>query len=112
MARNALLMGFLISAALGACAGRSGGTSTVCPGAGWCGPAAEAERMAEEVAGSTLNCPIHIEAAYATRDGGVLPAAVPAGAHGRFDERRSKRARDAVGSPTCCYDWVDPCPGG
>lgn len=111
MARFAVPVVFMFSVALGACAGRGGG-QTACPGDGWCGPAAEAERMAEEVAGSTLTCPIHVEAAYATRDGGALPQGVPAGAHGRLDERRTKRLRADGDAATCCYTWVDPCPAG
>lgn len=105
---------FLLSAALGAaCAGRTGGSARpTCPGSGWCGPAAEAERMAEEAAGSTLTCPIHIEADYALKDGGALPQGVPASAHGTLDERHTRRARSGGDAATCCYAWEEPCPTG
>lgn len=112
MARFAVPVVFVISVALGACAGRGGGGKTACPGAGWCGAPAEAARMAEPIAGETLDCPIHIEAEYATQGGGTLPAGIPAGAHGRLDERRSERAEKDGGGPTCCYDWVSLCPAG
>lgn len=113
MARKVGVLVFLVSAVLGAaCAGRTGGAAhATCPGSGWCGPAAEAERMAEEAAGATLTCPIHIEAAYAQKDGGALPSGVSAGAHGSLDEKHTKRAR-GDGGAVCCYTWVEPCPAG
>lgn len=106
--RVALSLGFAAALALGACAGRSSGRAA-CPGAGWCGPAAEAERMAEAAAGATLTCPIHVEADYAAAAGG-LPTGVPAGAHGTLDERRTRRLRAEGDAATCCYAWVEPCP--
>ena len=111
MARTALVAFFLSALLGGACAGRGHGRAT-CPGEGWCGPAADAERMAEAAAGSTRTCPIHVEAAYAQQDGGALPAGVPAGAHGTLDKRRTHKVRADGGAVTCCYAWVDPCPTG
>src|SRR5690606_1317786 len=100
---------FTLSSALGvACAGRGGGP-TLCPGEGWCGPATEAERIAEHAAGSTLTCPIHVEPRYATDEGG-LPQGVPVGAHGTLDERRTGKLRADGDATTCCYTWVAPCP--
>ncbi|HEY8380462.1 MAG TPA: hypothetical protein VIK91_28460 [Nannocystis sp.] len=119
MSRSTVLVLFALSAALGAaCAGSKAGP-TRCPGSGWCGPAAEAEKMAEPAAGSTLTCPIHVEAAYAARQGegegaqaGELPAGVPAGAHGTLDEKRTRQLRSDGDMDTCCYAWVEPCPAG
>lgn len=117
MPRSTVLVLFALSAALGAaCAGRTSGPAR-CPGSGWCGPAAEAERMAEAAAGSTLTCPIHVESEYATRAGegeaaGQLPAGVPAGAHGTLDEKRTRQLRKDGDTSTCCYSWVEPCPAG
>lgn len=120
MTRRSLSVLFVLSVALGvACAGRSGGQAR-CPGEGWCGPAHEAERMAEAAAGSTLTCPIHIESAYAARAGAEgeeaaagpgLPAGVPEGAHGTLDEKRTRKLREGGDAETCCYTWVAPCPG-
>lgn len=117
MTRASLSVLFVLSVGLGvACAGRNAGKAS-CPGEGWCGPAHEAERMAEAAAGSTLTCPIHIEAAYAARaaEGEEaapgLPAGVPEGAHGTLDEKRTRKLRDGGDTATCCYTWVAPCPG-
>lgn len=102
---------FALSMAFGAaCAGRGSGP-TLCPGEGWCGPAAEAEQIAEDAAGSTLTCPIHVEPRYATDEGGGgLPQGVPGGAHGTLDEKRTGRLRADGDATTCCYTWVAPCP--
>ena len=100
----------VLSVVLGACAGRGAGPA-VCPGTSSCGPASAVEPLAEETFGSTLTCPIHISATQAA-EGAALPQGVPAGAHGRLDEKRTKRARDDGDAATCCYQWVDPCPAG
>lgn len=123
---------FALSLGLGgACAGRGGGPA-LCPGEGWCGPGADAERMAEPAAGSTLTCPIHVESAHASSPAAAeaepagdaaaapesppaevaaLPAGVPAGAHGTLDEKRTRRLRTDGDATSCCYTWVAPCPG-
>jgi hypothetical protein len=122
MSRVAFSVVFVLSLVLGlACAGQGGGPSR-CPHEGWCGPAGEAERMAEDAAGSTLTCPIHVESAYALRPAaiegqeaataGSLPAGVPAGAHGTLDEKRTRKLRADGDVSTCCYTWVEPCPSG
>lgn len=127
MTRITVSVLFALSMAVGAaCAGRSAGP-TRCPGSGWCGPASEAERMAEQAAGSTLTCPIHIESEYALRApasgeageteaappaAGGLPAGVPAGAHGTLDEKQTGKLRADGDTTTCCYTWVAPCPAG
>lgn len=111
MSRSVGLSLFVLSVALGACAGRGSGPA-VCPGTSWCGQAAEVEPLAEETFGSTLTCPIHITASQVQPEGATLPQGVPAGAHGRLDEKRTRKHRDGGDATTCCYQWVDPCPAG
>lgn len=111
MSRAVGLSLFVLSAVFAACAGRGSGP-TVCPGTHWCGAAAEVEPLAEVTFGETLTCPIHISAVQAQGEGKPLPASMPAGAHGRLDEKQTKKHRDGGDAATCCYQWVDPCPAG
>ena len=111
MSRAVALSLFVSSIALGACAGRGSGPA-VCPGTHWCGAAAEVAPLAEETFGETLTCPIHIAASQVQGEGAALPKGVPQGAHGRLDEKRTRKHRDGGDATTCCYQWVDPCPAG
>jgi hypothetical protein len=113
--RRALLIP-IVAGTFVAC-GKSGQNDTgpehfpACPGGKWCGTAAQAnsvlppENMAP--AGKEMGCPTELYPQE--RDAGpALPADIPRYASMSLNREDTK----AKGAGHCCYDWMEPCPGG
>ena len=86
-----------------------------CVNGDWCGPAAAAQKFANESAGEELGCPARL---MHRPDNGVKPTdKVYAGLsfdvmmQGRLRPVSTREARESGAADTCCYHWFNYCSG-
>jgi len=83
-----------------------------CPSGKWCGPAADVKALAQPDTHEVLGCTNDL---HASGEETQLPKDWPGNKRQismYLDEGETKKRREAHDDATCCYNWVEPCPGG
>lgn len=108
--RTKILGGLLFAAAAGMLAGACARTGPGrCPQKHWCGTTAQAESVAESIAGDTFTCPIDLNTGVALEAGQKPPAGLPIDVRVTLDERATHLKQKSGETDTCCYKWTEPC---
>jgi hypothetical protein len=83
-----------------------------CPSGNWCGPAADVKALAQPDSHEVLGC---TNGLHASSEETQLPKDWPGNKRQismYLDEGETKKRREAHDDATCCYHWIEPCPGG
>jgi len=86
-----------------------------CPSYDWCGTAAQTKPYATKEATDQLGCKT-VVSIYDDVKGAIKKAPKwwpsPNATTMVFDTVATQAKRDAKDATTCCYKWIEPCPGG